>query len=329
MNEWLYKNLICPRDHNKLQLSGNALVCGNGHSYPYVDGVAVILVDDIAPTLQNTEETLKTAKLLSFEPKDNCSNDNLAPDQVHPYVQEAVAGTCGNLYTPLINKLTRYPIPELRLPEGNGQILLDIGCNWGRWSIAAARKGYRPIGIDTSIEGVMAARKICQQLGVEAEFLVADARYLPFPSAIFDVVFSYSVLQHFSKENVKLALGEASRVLKIDGTCLIQMPNILGIRSLHHQLKRYFRNATDFDVRYWNLPELKKTFTEFIGDTFFFVDGYFGLGIQKTDIDLLPSKYRAIVRCSEILRRLSEQAKWMQMFADSVYVKSTKKIQQA
>ena len=49
------------------------------------------------------------------------------------HVQQAVAATCGMMYKPLTGKLTGYPIPQIRLPAGHGQTLLDIGCNWG-WS---------------------------------------------------------------------------------------------------------------------------------------------------------------------------------------------------
>ena len=59
----------------------------------------------------------------------------------------------------LMGKLDRYPIPEIRLPESQGETLPDVGCNWGRWSVAAARKGYAVVGIDPSMGGVMAARR--------------------------------------------------------------------------------------------------------------------------------------------------------------------------
>ena len=61
-----------------------------------------------------------------------------------------VAATNGFMYLHLLGKLSEYPIPDLRLPEGNGTPLLDVGCNWGRWSIAAARKGYAATGVDPS-----------------------------------------------------------------------------------------------------------------------------------------------------------------------------------
>src|SRR6185436_11504330 len=159
-------------------------------------------------------------------------------DKIDEFVQGEIPYTSGNLYFSVQHKLTRYPIPETRLRKGNGERLLDIGCNWGRWSIAAAQKGYKPIGIDPSLDAVLAARRVSKQLGVETDFVVGDARYLPFLADSFDTVFSYGVFQHFSKENVRTSLDEIGRVLKRDGNTLIQMPNKYGIRQYQQYRRR-------------------------------------------------------------------------------------------
>lgn len=78
-------------------------------------------------------------------------------------------------------------------------------------------------------------------------------------------------------------------------------------------------------MRYWTPAELQKTFANVIGPTSLSVDGYFGLGIQKSDLDMLPPKYQVIVRCSEVLRAMSRRARWMLQFADSIYVKSKRR----
>ena len=51
-------------------------------------------------------------------------------------------------------------------------------------------------------------------------------------------------------------------------------------------------------------------------------DCYFGLGIQGSDADLLPVKYKAIVYSSEFLRKLSGIIKPLTKVADSVYLES-------
>jgi SAM-dependent methyltransferase len=231
-----------------------------------------------------------------------------------------IAATNGCLYVPLIGNLTEYPIPHLRLPRGEGKLFLEIGCHWGRWCVAAARKGYYPVGIDPSLNGIRSARKVAQQLGVEAQYVVADGRYLPFAARTFDQVFSYSVLQHLSRENVRLILQEAARVLLPQGACLVQMPNRFGIRCLYHQARRGFRQGRDFEVRYWSPGELTSTFRTVFASTRVFVDGFFSLNPQISDVRFLPRRYRAIVYASEALRVISSAFSALTYVADSLYV---------
>jgi ubiquinone/menaquinone biosynthesis C-methylase UbiE len=223
---------------------------------------------------------------------------------------------------PLINKLTRYPIPDFRLPQGNGERMLDVGCNWGRWSIAAARKNYKPVGIDPSLDAVLAARRVSKQLNVETNFVVGDARFLPFADDAFDICFSYSVLQHFSKENAKTSLAEIGRTVKKNGKIFVQMPNKYGIRSFYNNWRRGFTEGEGFDVRYWTPSELIKTFKETFGETEMTTDCYFGLGIQKSDVDLLPLPYKMVVHSSEILRKISGVFSPLTKVADSLYLES-------
>ena len=116
---------------------------------------------------------------------------------------------------------------------------------------------------------------------------------------------SGSVIQHFSKSDAKSTFQEIARILKPNATSLIQMPNRLGIRSLQHLIKRGFSEGKNFEVRYWEIQELLTTFTKEIGDSTVSIDGFFGLGIQKSDIDLLPLKYKLVVIASESLKTLS------------------------
>jgi SAM-dependent methyltransferase/uncharacterized protein YbaR (Trm112 family) len=338
MDEWLSNNLVCPRDKKELRALGDTLVCSSWHVYPIIDDVPIMLLNDVEHTLWVADTSIKVSTEhdhhshsnnyyietlgISPEEKEAVMEDLAHHTNIDPVVKFIIAATSGYLYKLLIGKLNTYPIPDLRLPQGNGKVLLDIGCNWGRWCVAAGRKGYMPVGIDPSIGAVMAARRISADLGITSRYVVADARYLPFATDSLDVVFSYSVLQHFSKANVRMTLEEVARVLKKSGVSFIQMPNTYGLRSLYHQLKRRFREAEGFEVRYWRPAELKNIFTKLIGNSSLSAEGYFGLGIQKSDAKLLPLKYRLIIEASEGLRILSRKAPFMVYFADSIYVES-------
>jgi 2-polyprenyl-3-methyl-5-hydroxy-6-metoxy-1,4-benzoquinol methylase len=307
---------VCPRDRGALSIDGETLTCAEGHAYPYVDGIPVLVVDELEPTQPGY-----WAKPEQIEAVRTGEPAAVTGDEVDPYVAELILGTHGNLYKHLSTGLTRYPIPDFPLPPGSGELLLDVGCNWGRWSISAARAGYRAVGIDPSFEAVVAARRIARQLGVQARYVVADARRLPFADATFDVVFSYGVLQHFAKRDVASAVAEIARAVKPDGYSWVQMPNALGVRNLYQLARRGFREGDRFEVRYWRPGELRRAFGA-IGPTTLSTDGFFTLNPQKRDLDLLPRRYRALVRTSEALRRVSERVGLLTVVADSVNVRS-------
>ena len=71
--------------------------------------------------------------------------------EIDGWVERSIVKTHGNLYRG--RPLNRYPIPAFPLGPGEGGSLLDIGCNWGRWTIAAAQAGYRVTGVDPSEKG--------------------------------------------------------------------------------------------------------------------------------------------------------------------------------
>jgi SAM-dependent methyltransferase len=282
-----------------------------------VSGIPILLRDDV-------EETHWHATQARQAPEDGYPS--AVTNGISEYVQEAIAATGGFLYVPLIGKLAEYPIPEIRLPPVDSQKFLDIGCNWGRWTIAAGKAGYRATGIDPSLPAVQAAYDVSAQLGIQADFVVGDARFLPFADQTFSTVFSYSVLQHFSKSDVRRTLNECSRVLGSSGRSLIQMANKLGLRSFFHQAKRRFRAPTLFQVRYWTPQELVQAFAEAIGPSAISVDGFFTLNAQPRDAHLLPARFRAVVALSEGMRALSHRLPPLRNLADSLYVESHKAV---
>lgn len=325
MQSWLLEILRCPQDQGSLELVDDHLVCSHGHRYLIVDGIPVMLFDDRDATHAFIPKTLaEVTRIENGEPIETVvSIKENAPDEIDDYVPRALPYTCGNLYFPATNGIDRYPFPELRMPDSkSGELLLDVGCNWGRWSIAAAKKGYRVVGIDPSLDAVQAARRIARQLKQNAEFVVGDARCLPFAANAFDTVFSFGVFQHFSKDNTRSALDEIARVLKPDGPALVQMATNTGIRSRQQLRRRGYAEGEEFDVRYWSPAELMTTFESKLGDTEMFADSYFGLCVHRSDADLMPLRYRLIVYTSDFLRRISTRFKPLVKVADGVYLRS-------
>jgi ubiquinone/menaquinone biosynthesis C-methylase UbiE/uncharacterized protein YbaR (Trm112 family) len=315
----LLEFIVCPRDRSALKESGRELVCEQGHAYGIVDGVPVLLVEEVPFTHCDAQRALAATR---------AETPQLMPapvgEEIDPFVNKWIAATNGALYSHLAGRLQEYPIPNLRLPPGEGRLFLEVGCSWGRWCIAAARAGYRPIGVDPSLGGIRAARHVAAQLGVDALFVVGDGRYLPFRDGIFGQAFSYSVLQHLSKDNVLITLREIRRVLSPAGTSLIQMANKLGPRSLYHQIRLRFVKTAGFEVRYWLPGELLAAFRQELGPTEAEVDGFFSLNPQVSDMRFLPAKYRVVVRASEVLRKTSRILPPLLYCADSLYLRTTR-----
>lgn len=311
--------LACPRDKQELRQDSGGLLCPKGHRYSVVEGVPILLVSEAQQThIEGTRalaiaESGDSSSLPRFE---------VAGAEIDPFVRNSIGATNGSLYQHLVGNLKEYPIPHLRLPAGSNKLFLEIGCNWGRWCVAAAAAGYRPVGIDPSLKAIRAANRVARQLGIEATYIVGDSRFLPFRDNYFDQAFSYSVLQHLSKPDARHSLLEIGRVLRAGGNALVQMPNAFGARCFYHQARRRFREARDFEVRYWKPAELLSTFTASIGPSEITVDGYFSLNVQPSDLRLLPARYRLLVHASEALRKLSSRAPALAYLADSLYISS-------
>ena len=323
MDNWVLKILACPRDTSALTENNGLLICESGHKYHLIDGIPIMLLDDVKQTHPISLKSLSEAKALRVnENVNNFSREDI--NYIDPYVQEMIAGTNGIMWKPIIGKLKHYPIPRIPLNDctGKEKLLLDIGCGWGRWSISSAKKGYIPVGIDPSLDAIKAAIRVSKQLGYRAYFLVADARYLPFGNNLFDTAFSFSVIQHFDKKDATICVKQIARVLKKLSVSYIQMPNVYGFRNFIHQLKRLFKEPRDFEVRYWTLSELKNLFQMTIGYTELFADSYLNLNPDIGNIDFLPYNYRFVIYFSEFLKKINKIMPGLINCADSIYVRS-------
>ena len=318
IDPWLLEHLVCPRCRGRVALREGWLVCREAHRYPVVDDIPVMVLGDVEQTHWAVNHALEHYQ------NSDADLQALPADQVDPVVQEAISATGGNLYRHLIGKLPRYPIPAIPFDGPPGSAFLDVGCHWGRWCVSAARKGWRVIGVDPYLPGVRAAKRVAAQLNVKADFVVADGRYLPFDTFTFDIVHSYSVLQHFSESDVAMCAREIGRVLRPEGRSHIQMAQRFGILNVLQQARRRFRPPRLFQVRYWPLIALRAVFTEAVGPTTLSVDGFFSINAQSADLDLLRPAHRGLVHASGFLRRLAARLPWLIRGADSVYVNSRK-----
>jgi SAM-dependent methyltransferase/uncharacterized protein YbaR (Trm112 family) len=338
MNDRLLSLLECPRDHSELRIEGSHLCCGLGHQYPIVNGIPVFLLAEKAQTIGIAVESLKAAENgidsplyintlgITEDEKRGVERDWIAGERkIDPAISYLVGATSGWGYVNLIGQLREYPIPEIPIRNGDGELLLDVGSNWGRWSVSAARKGWRVVGIDPSLGAIMAAQRAFSGMGLDMSFVCGDARFLPFKADIFRGAFSYSVIQHFSESDAEIALGELGRVLHPGGFAKIQMAHKGGLRSTYSRTRRDYPNSGIFRVRYWSLASMRGVFEKKIGPAKLMAEAFGGLGLLPEDRNYVSTKARFLIEISRLLRKLSFFVRPLIRLADSVYVISVKK----
>jgi ubiquinone/menaquinone biosynthesis C-methylase UbiE/uncharacterized protein YbaR (Trm112 family) len=309
--EPLTQLLACPSDRSNLRASGNALLCEHGHAFLMEDGIPIFT------SAVRREPVPKNMESVRRKPGQESVID--------PFVDDWLVNTNGNLYRRARGNLKRYPIPRWPLSPAPGKVVVDVGCSWGRWTIAAARVGFLPIGLDVHIDALAAAKRVSRQLDAKACYVCGDVEVLPFRSGSVDVVFSYSVLQHIDRRKVIRFFQEVSRVLKPGGLCLVQLPNTFGLYSLVRQAKRGFRDAAPgtFEMRYWTRAKIRQAIENAgLWDLQLRTDGFFSQDPQLSDLDLLSPAGKLVVLASFAGRKAAGVLPPLTRLADSLWVQA-------
>jgi len=329
--------LACPRDRLALQVADGALHCAHGHRYPVVNGIPVFLLPEAEQTIGVAAASLRAAQDghgaplyldtigVSAEERRGIARDWRPDATIDAAISYLIGATAGHGYSGQIGHLGHYPIPDIPIGRGHGGFLLDVGSNWGRWSVAAARKGWVPVGIDPSLGALLASRRAFGRSEPPIHLVCGDARYLPFTANAFDAVFSYSVLQHFSETDADIALGEIGRVLVSGGFAKIQMAHTGGLRSRQITRRKTYASSGAFRVRYWPLDALREVFMRRIGPTRLAAEAFGGLGLLAGDWSVVSAKAKLLIDASGTLKSLARAVPALIRIADSVYVEAVKR----
>ena len=110
----------------------------------------------------------------------------------------------------------QVPESTLRvLGDVAGKDILELGCGAGQWSIALARAGARPVGLDLSIRQLEHARRLMAEAGVDFPLLNASAEAVPLAERSFDIVFCDHGAMTFA--DPYRTVPEAARLLRPGG----------------------------------------------------------------------------------------------------------------
>jgi SAM-dependent methyltransferase len=105
-----------------------------------------------------------------------------------------------------------------RQGRGASSNLLDAGCGFGKNATALEALGVNVWGADISREAIRRCREVVQ---APAQFVVASAASLPWPTGFFDQIVDVGCL-HCARDHATAIVEEYRRVLGLDGTLYLR-----------------------------------------------------------------------------------------------------------
>jgi len=144
-----------------------------------------------------------------------------------------------------------------------GDLVLDLGCGFGRHAFEAARRGAAVVALDAGPEEVAQVRGTFGAM-VEAGELASDhpatavqgnALALPFPDGIFDRVIASEVLEHIPDDVA--AMKELARVLRPGGTMAVTVPRC-GPEAINWALSDEYHDNPGGHVRIYRRSTLQR-----------------------------------------------------------------------
>ena len=108
-------------------------------------------------------------------------------------------------------------VQHLVTPQA-GELVLEVGCGTGRFSLALAASGATVVGVDAFASAITYAAQHTPQ-GAHVRYVVADTEQLPFADDAFDVVVCILALEFIA--HPPTAVAELRRVLKPSGRLVI------------------------------------------------------------------------------------------------------------
>ncbi|HEX6786115.1 MAG TPA: class I SAM-dependent methyltransferase, partial [Acidimicrobiales bacterium] len=111
-----------------------------------------------------------------------------------------------------------------------GDLLLDLGCGFGRHAYEAAKRGARVVAFDYAEAELKEVRNTFGAMAEAGEVgpdsltgaVQGDGTRLPFEDGAFDRVIASEVLEHIPDDQA--ALDELARVLRPGGTMAVTVP---------------------------------------------------------------------------------------------------------
>ena len=150
-----------------------------------------------------------------------------------------------------------------RLGVRRGDMLLDLGCGFGRHAYEAARRGAAVVAVDAGpdevaqVRATLGAMVDAGELAVDhpASAVQGDALFLPFPDGTFDRVIASEVLEHIPDDTA--AMHELARVLRPGGTMAVTVPRCVP-EAINWALSDEYHDTPGGHVRIYRRSTLER-----------------------------------------------------------------------
>ncbi len=145
--------------------------------------------------------------------------------------------------------------------------ILDVGYGGGTFIPTLVKLGIQIHGIDT-LPNPRTVEEILKKQNIKAKLVTGSIFRTPYRKNYFDTIVCMSVLEHFTKKELSVAIGEMYRILKPDGYLIMGFPaknlltdfiikNVLGFTpdeihpSSHRQIIGAIKKNVVIDKTIW------------------------------------------------------------------------------
>ena len=155
----------------------------------------------------------------------------------------------------------KQPAPEVldfirSLSPSEKPKVLDLGCGLGRHAIAFALAQFSVTATDASATAIQHVQDWARSLQLSLETHVCDVLDSSWPAESFDIVLSYNVIYHGSREQFTRAIQHVHQLLKRNGifffTCPSRQDGKYGFgEEVAPHTYRCLKSVTPGDIHYF------------------------------------------------------------------------------
>ncbi len=160
----------------------------------------------------------------------------------------------------LHTKSTKGQRSQREEKSGDSPLLLDIGCAYGPFLVAAKEEGFLPFGIDPAGDAVRYVQETLNITAVQGFFPNCPLPTTNYPLStthypLYDVITLWYVIEHF--RNLNSVIAEIKKLLKPGGILAFSTPSFSGV-SGRKSLRKFLENSPADHFTIWSPKMCKK-----------------------------------------------------------------------